>query len=204
MPFTGCSLLGRNIHKLETSQIVSHFNNGHKKSYSLVIFHSYICRLLVEVKLFCILWDPTSFIFTISYKTLITYPINEIVHTKVVFYCCSWILMKQIPIAGHASTDHFQQSTLKYVYFVWPCILPTLFFVVVELVEMHVCTYSEPSSIHTHNILLTLYRIRGLRESSANSKSRLTISTIWPKVIINYLILVRFFWHFFGVLTKAL
>ena len=103
------------MHTLETSQIVFHCNNGLKESYSLVIFHSYIRRLLVEVELFGIFWDPASFIFTKSSKTLITYPINNIVHTKVVVYRCSWLLMKQLPIVGHASTYHFQQSTLKYV-----------------------------------------------------------------------------------------
>ena len=168
------------------------------------MFHSCICLLLVHVQRFNILWEPIPKTFTNDSKTRITSPIKNIVCSKVYVYSNRWILMNQLPLARHTSTEHLQKSTLKYVEFVWTCILPTLFPVVIELVTMHVRTYTEPSIIHRQNILPTLWKILVLRESSINYRSSLTISTMWPRGLINHLILIRVCWYFASVFNKSL
>ena len=85
------------------------------------MFHSFIRLLLVEVEQFYILWDPVPHIFINNSKTPNTSSIKNTLRTKVVFHRRRWILMKQLPLAGHTSTDHFQKITLNYVEFVWPC-----------------------------------------------------------------------------------
>ena len=103
------------MHTLETSQIVSHCNNRLKESFGLVVFHSCIFLLLVGIERFDILWEPVPLICTNDSKTLISSPIKNRVRNKVVFHRHRWLPMKLLPLAGHTSTDHFQQSTLKYV-----------------------------------------------------------------------------------------
>ena len=85
------------------------------------MFHSFIRLLLVEVEQFYILWDPVPHIFINDSKTPITISIKNSFRTKVVFHRRRWILTKQLPLAGHTSTDHFQKITLNYVEFVWTC-----------------------------------------------------------------------------------
>ena len=112
--------------------------------------------------------------------------------------------MKYIPLSVHTYTDHFHQSTLKYVEFLWTCIWPILFIVVIDILVMHVRTYSEPFSIHTHNSRPTLFKLNVLRDSSTNSRSSLTISTMWPKGLINHLIIVFFHSYCVSVCNQSL
>ena len=118
----GWCLLERKIHMLETSRIVFHCKNGRKKSFSLGIFHSCIRLLLVEVERFDILWEPTNLICNNDSKTLITITIKNSFRNKLFSHRHCQLLMEQLPLSGHTSTDHFQQITLNYVEFLWPCI----------------------------------------------------------------------------------
>ena len=104
------------------------------------MFHSCINLLLVQEEWFDILWEPIPRIFTNDYKTYITSPIKSSARNKLVVYLSHWLIMKQLTLYGHNYMEHLQQSTLKYVEFVWTCSLPTLFLVVIELVKMHVRT----------------------------------------------------------------
>ena len=103
---------------IETSRIVFHCNNGLKESCSLGMFHICIHLLRVQVERFGILWEPIPLICTNDSKTRITIPTKNSVRNKVVVYCSRWLLMKQLPLTGHTSTDHFQKITLKYVEYV--------------------------------------------------------------------------------------
>ena len=109
------------MHTLKTSRIVFHYSNGLKESYSLGMFHSCISLLLVQVEQLDILWEPITHICTNDPNTRITSPIKNIVRDKVVVYHSCWLIMKQVPLAGHNYTDHLQKSTLEYVEFVWTC-----------------------------------------------------------------------------------
>ena len=142
------------------------------------MFHSCIRLLLVQVEQFDIFWGTIPHICMNDSNTRITRPINNSVRNKLVVCRILWLLVKQLPISGHTSTDHFQRSTLKYVEFVLTCSLPTLFLVVIDILSMNVRMDSEPSVIHKKNSLPTLCKLLVFRESSTNSISSLTISTM--------------------------
>ena len=100
---------------METSRIVFHCSNGLKESCSLGMLHSFIRLFFVQVDQLDILWEPIPRICTNDSKTRITIPIKTSVCKKIVFYRSHWLFMKQLPLAAHTSTDHFQQITLNYV-----------------------------------------------------------------------------------------
>ena len=166
--------------------------NGTKESCILGMFHIFIRLLLVEVELYNILWELIPLICNNYYKTLTTSPIKNSLRNKVFVHSRHWFLTIQLPLAVNTYTDHFYKITLNYVEFVQPSSWPTLFLVVVDIVSMNVRTYSEPSRIYTQNSLSNLCKLLVLRESSRDSISSLTISTIWPRGLINHLIALVF------------
>ena len=168
------------------------------------MFHSFVRLLIFQVEHFYILWCTMPHICTNYSKTLITSPIKNSVRDKVVVHCSCWIIVKHIYIFRHTYLNHLQKTTLNYVEFVWNWSWPTLFLVVIELVSMHVRTDSEPSRIHTQNSLTTLCKLLFFRESYTNSRSSLTISTMWPRGTNNHLILVRFFWYCVSIFNQIL
>ena len=168
------------------------------------MFNSWIHILLVEVEHIEILWDYITHICTNDSKTLINIPINNTVRNKVVIHRRCWILTKHIPLDGYTYMENLQRSKLKYVEFVWTCSWPTPFIVVVELVDMHAHTDSEPSIIHTQNSLTTLCKILVLRESYTNSRYSLAILTMWLILLINHLILISFIWYYIGACNQSL
>ena len=95
------------MHTLETSRIVFHCNNGLKESCSLGMFHSCISILLVQVERLNVFWETSPRMFTNDSKTRISSAIKNRVRNKLVVYRSRWIIVKQLPLAGHNSTDHF-------------------------------------------------------------------------------------------------
>ena len=69
---------------------------------------------------------------------------------------------------------------------------------------MHVRTDLEPSSIHAQNILPTLCKLLVFIESYTNSRSRITISTVCPRGLINHFILVSFRQYCVSVCNQSL